>query len=53
MKMDLFVRAVSEPKKIMNKSKKKDNNVIFHVYAGAKRLKMASLNLEHLLITWT
>jgi hypothetical protein len=41
MKIDLFVRAVREPKKV-KKKKKKDNNVIFHVYAGAEPLKMAS-----------
>jgi hypothetical protein len=41
MKIGLFVRAVREPKKIIKK-KKKDNNVIFHVYAGAEPLKMAS-----------
>jgi hypothetical protein len=40
MKIDLFVRAVREPKK--KNKKKKDNNVIFHVYAGAEPLKMAS-----------
>jgi hypothetical protein len=41
MKIDLFVRAVREPKKIIKKIKK-DNNVIFHVYAGAEPLKVAS-----------
>jgi hypothetical protein len=40
MKIDLFIRAVREPKKIIKK--KRDNNVIFHVYAGAEPLKMAS-----------
>jgi hypothetical protein len=40
MKIGLFVRAVREPKKIIKI--KKDNNVIFHVYAGAEPLKMAS-----------
>jgi hypothetical protein len=37
MKIDLFLRAVREPKK--TKIKK---DVIFHVYAGAEPLKMAS-----------
>jgi hypothetical protein len=40
MKIDLFVRAVCKAKK--RKNKKEDNNVIFHVYAGAGALKMAS-----------
>jgi hypothetical protein len=42
MKIDLFVQAVREPEKIIIKNEKKDNNVIFHVYAGAEPLKMAS-----------
>jgi hypothetical protein len=45
MKIELFFRAVREAKKII---KLKDNNVIFHVYAAAEPLKMASLNLAHL-----
>jgi hypothetical protein len=36
MKIDLFVRAVREPKKVIKKNRKKENNVIFHVYAGAE-----------------
>jgi hypothetical protein len=43
MKLDLFVWAVREPKKIIFKNQiKEDNNVIFHVYAGAESLKTAS-----------
>jgi hypothetical protein len=42
MKIGLFVRAVLEPKVIMKKIIKQDNNVIFHVYAGAELPKMAS-----------
>jgi hypothetical protein len=38
MKIGFFVRAVREPKKIILKK----DNVIFHVYAGAEPLKMAS-----------
>jgi hypothetical protein len=41
MKVGLFVRAVREPKKIIKKIRK-DNNVIFHLYAGAEPLKMVS-----------
>jgi hypothetical protein len=41
MKIELFVGAEREPEKII-KEIKKDNNVIFHVYAGAEPLKMAS-----------
>jgi hypothetical protein len=52
MKIDLFVRAEREPKKT-KKNKKEDNSVIFHVYAGAEPLKMASLILAHLLNSWT
>jgi hypothetical protein len=50
MEIDLFVRAVREPKKKKTKIKikGKDNNVIFHVYAGVEPLKVASLNFEHL-----
>jgi hypothetical protein len=35
MKIDLFVRAVREPEKIIKI--KKDNNVIFHVCAGTPK----------------
>jgi hypothetical protein len=42
MKIGLFVRAVRAPKKVIKIKIKKDNNVIFHVYAGAEPLKMAS-----------
>jgi hypothetical protein len=41
MKIDLFVRPVREPKK-RKEINRKLNNVIFHVYAGAEPLKMAS-----------
>jgi hypothetical protein len=37
--IDLFVRAVREPEKII---KIKRDNGIFHVYAGTEPLKMAS-----------
>jgi hypothetical protein len=38
MKIDLFVWAMREPER----NNEKKDNVIFHVYAGAEPLKMAS-----------
>jgi hypothetical protein len=40
MKIDLFVRAVREPEKIII-MKEGDSNVIFHVHVEAEPLKVA------------
>jgi succinate dehydrogenase flavin-adding protein (antitoxin of CptAB toxin-antitoxin module) len=45
MKIDLFVRAVHEPKKIIIKIKKRDKDVILHVYAEAEPPKDGELKL--------